>query len=295
MGSLLTSLGFGLITASILAIASVGFTLQFGITNLLNLAYGDVMTGAAFSAYLVRERGGAIWLTVIVGCAFGAAFSVLLNRFLYARFARRGLRLFGMIIVTLAASIIIQNSLQAIFRADFFSLNAPTGKTYHFAGMLMTRSQLLIIAMAVALMAAVHVLLRFTRLGKAMRATSGNADLARSCGIRTDRIVDLAWLLSGALCGIAGVTLVINLATFTSATGGSFLIPIIAASILGGVGHPYGAMLGALVIGISTEMTATVISPAYKQVVAFAILAAVLILRPTGILSQVATEKEVTT
>lgn len=295
MNTALASFGFGLITASILAIAAVGFTLQFGITNLLNLAYGDIMTAAAFAAYLVRNEGASIWLALLAGGAFGAVFSLLLNRLLYVPFIHRGLRLFGMIIVTLAASIIIQNGLQAIFRSDFFSLDAPAGRTYHLAGMLLTRSQLIIIGIAILAMAAVHALLRFTDVGKAMRATSANAELARSCGIQTERVVDTAWLLSGALCGIAGVALMINLATFTSATGGTFLIPIIAAAVLGGVGHPYGAMLGALVIGISSEMTATVINPAYKQVVAFAILAAVLIVRPQGILSEIASNKEVTT
>ena len=251
------------------------------------------MSGAAFSAYLVRNAGMPIWVAFVVGGLFGAVFSLLLNRLLYTPFIRRGLRLFGMIIVTLAASIIIQNSLQAIFRSDFFSLSAPSGRTYHLAGMLLTRSQVVLIGLAALVMVVVHGLLHYTRIGKAMRATSGDPDLARSCGIRTERVVDAAWLLSGALCGIAGVALVVNLATFTSATGGTFLIPIIAAAVLGGIGHPYGAMLGAIVIGVTSEMSATVIDPAYKQVVAFAILAAVLIVRPQGILSEVASNKEV--
>jgi branched-chain amino acid transport system permease protein/neutral amino acid transport system permease protein len=132
-----------------------------------------------------------------------------------------------------------------------------------------------------------------TRLGKAMRATATNPGLARSCGVATDRVIDAAWLLSGALCGIAGVALVLNTATFTEGTGASFLVPIIAAAVLGGIGQPYGAMLGAVTIGLATEVSAALINPAYKGVVAFAILIVVLLVRPQGILSEVASAKEV--
>ena len=88
-----------------------------------------------------------------------------------------------------------------------------------------------------------------------MRATAAENSLARGCGIRTDRVVDIAWLMSGAMCGLAGVTLFINTSTFTSATANEFLVVIVAAAVLGGVGHAYGAMLGALVLGLTTEIS----------------------------------------
>jgi branched-chain amino acid transport system permease protein/neutral amino acid transport system permease protein len=156
-----------------------------------------------------------------------------------------------------------------------------------------TATQIAIMGIAVAAMLAVHLLSTRTRLGKAMRATATNPSLARSCGVPTDRVIDAAWLLSGALCGIAGVVLVLNTATFSDVTGSNFLVPVVAAAILGGIGQPYGAMLGALTIGLASEIAASVISPSYKDVVAFAILIVVLLVRPQGILSEVATAKEV--
>ncbi len=287
------SFGFGLITASILAIAAVGFTLQFGVTNVLNLAYGDVMTGSAFIAYLVTHAGGNLAEALLAGAGTGAIGSWALNRLVYTPFVRHGTRLFGMIIVTISVSLVLQNGLQAIFKATFFSLALPRPSSYTFAGMIFTSQQLVIIGLAVAAMLLVHALLSFTRLGRAMRATAADPELARSCGVATDRVIDLAWLLSGALCGTAGVTLVLNVTSFTSTTGGQFLIPVIAAAVLGGVGHPYGAMLGAVVIGISSELSAAVISPAYKEVIAFLILIVVLLIRPQGIFAEVATQKEV--
>jgi branched-subunit amino acid ABC-type transport system permease component len=293
VNELVPAIGFGLITASILAVAAVGFTLQFSVTNILNLAYGDIMTASAFAAWMANHAGVDIWVSLAAAALFGAAFSVLLNRFVYFRFVRRGTRLFGMIIVTIAMSLIIQNVLLAIFRPTFYSYHASQGASYHVIGMVFTETQLAIMAIAVVAMLAVHLISTRTRLGRAMRATATNPGLARSCGVSTDRVIDVAWMLSGALCGIAGVVLVLNTATFSDVTGANFLVPVIAAAVLGGIGQPYGAMLGAVTIGMASELSASIISPSYKDVVAFGILIVVLLLRPQGILSEVAAAKEV--
>jgi branched-chain amino acid transport system permease protein/neutral amino acid transport system permease protein len=293
VSQVIPAIGFGLITASILAIAAVGFTLQFSVTNILNLAYGDIMTACAFAAYIANHAGVNIWISLVIAALFGAVFSMVLNRFVYFQFVRRGTRLFGMIIVTIAVSLIIQNLLLAIFRPTFFSYQASQGPSYNFGGLIFTASQLAIIGIAVVAMLVVHLLMTRTRLGKAMRATATNPGLARSCGVATDRVIDAAWLLSGALCGIAGVAFVLNTATFSETTGASFLVPIIAAAVLGGIGQPYGAMLGAVTIGLASEVSAALINPAYKGVVAFAILIIVLLVRPQGILSEIASAKEV--
>jgi branched-chain amino acid transport system permease protein/neutral amino acid transport system permease protein len=204
VNTIVPAIGFGIVTASILAVAGVGFTLQFGVTNILNLAYGDIMTAAAFIAYLVTSAGLSVWLALVTGAAFGSVFSVLLNRSIYTPFVRRGTRLFGMIIVTIAVSLIVQNGLLALSGARFFSLKMPRPSSVHIAGMVFTTVQLAIIAIAVVAMLLIHLLLRYTKLGKAMRATAADPDLARNCGIATDRVIDLAWAISGALCGLAG-------------------------------------------------------------------------------------------
>jgi len=99
--------------------------------------------------------------------------------------------------------------------------------------------------------------------------------------------------VEGLLCGLAGVALVTELGSFDFTTGSVFLIPVIAAAVLGGVGHPYGAMLGALVIGLATALDATYFSPTYQDVVAFLVLIVVLLVRPQGIFAEVASQKEV--
>lgn len=289
------SIGFGLVTASILAVASVGFTLQFGVSNILNLAYGDLMTASAFAGYAVNRGGGGIAESLAAGAGFGALASVLLNRYVYRRFVRHGTKLFGMVVVTLAVGIILQNILLAVYGATFFSYSFPAGGQVHILGMVLDKFQLVIIAVSVVAMAAVQLLLTRTRLGKAMRATAANPGLAQASGIGTDQVTDMAWLISGALCGLAGVVLVLNTNAFQSTTGNEFLVVIVAAAMLGGVGWPTGAMLASLVLGVVTEVAAGFIAPSFKEVIAFGVLVVVLLLRPTGIFGHGATVREVPT
>jgi branched-subunit amino acid ABC-type transport system permease component len=286
MSLLIAAFGFGLVSMSIIAIAAVGFTMQFGITNMINLAYGQVMISSAYAAYGLNHAGVSIWAALVVGAIFGAVFSFMLNRLVYARFQRKGTNLIGMVIISLAVSLLIANVLLPIVGYYSVSYRVDPGPTLHAGSIALTGLQLVIIAVAVALMLVIHALLKLTRLGKAMRATAANPTLARNCGIPTSRVIDLTWLITGALCGIAGTVAGMNSDSFAVANGSEFLIPIIAASVLGGAGSPYGAMIGAVIIGEMTELSAAVISPQYKQVIAFAVLVLVMILRPQGLLAK---------
>jgi branched-subunit amino acid ABC-type transport system permease component len=296
LNTLLPAIGFGLVTAALLAIAAVGFTLQFGITNLLNLSYGSVLTVGAFSAYLLTVHGVNIWLALGAAGAISAIVSMLLNRLIFAPFGRRGTGLFGMIIVTVSVQLMIEYGLQSAFGTSFMSFpGIDQGQTIHVVGMVFTQLQLIIVGIALLAMIAVHLILQRSRLGTAMRATATNPGLARNAGVPTKRIIDATWLLSGALCGVSGVTLVLGIHSFDFTIGQKFLIVIVASAVLGGIGQPYGAMLGALVVALAGSIVANYTSSAYNEVTAFAILIAVLLIRPQGILSEIATAKEVVT
>lgn len=279
------SIGFGLVTASILAIAAVGFTLQIGIANLFNLTYGVTMIACAFFAYEFNQAGLNIWLCMPLAAAFGTVLSVGLNRILFRPFARRGTSLFGMVIVTMAASFLIGNIMLAIWGPNYFTYRLSQGSTIQAGGIILTESQVAIIVLAVVLMLGLHFLLRGTKIGQAMRATASNPTLARASGIRTSAMIDIVWALSGALSGVAGVALVMNTSSFDFSSGASFMIVVVAAAVLGGVGRPYGAMLGALIVGLATEISPVFLSPAYKNVVAFVILVLVILARPQGLLA----------
>jgi branched-chain amino acid transport system permease protein/neutral amino acid transport system permease protein len=278
--------GFGLVGMSVIAIAAVGFTMQFGITNMINLAYGEVMISSAYVAYYVNKAGVTIWVGMIAGALFGAVFSFLLNRFVYAPFQRKGTSHIGMVIVSLAVSLMIANLLLPIVGYYSVSYQDTTGGLLRAGGIVLTTNQIAIIGVAVVLMLLIHGLLRYTRLGKAMRATAANPTLARNCGIPTQRVIDSVWLITGALCGLAGVVAAMNSDSFAISNGAGFLITALAAAVLGGAGQPYGAMIGAVIIGMITELSAAAWAPEYKEVVAFGILVLVMVLRPQGLLSK---------
>ena len=284
MSVFVESIGFGLVTAAVLAVASVGFTLQFAVTNVLNLAYGGVMIVSAYAAYEINQGGVNIWISALAGIAAGALLSVFLNNVVYTPFQRRRTSPIGLVIVSLGMTLILVFGTQALAGPTNVSYTASQGATVKPLGFELTVVQLVIIAISVVVMLLVHALVRYTRLGKAMRATSANRNLARNCGIRTDRVVTLTWLITGALCGLAGVVFALNSGTFGATSTDLFLVLILAAVFLGGPGEPYGAMLGALVIGLATEVSAAFIVSDYKDVVAFVILIAMLAVRPSGLL-----------
>ncbi len=278
--------GFGLVSMSVIAIAAVGFTMQFGITNMINLAYGEVMISSAYVAYYLNRAGFTIWVGMAAGAMFGAVFSFLLNRILYAPFLRKGTSHLGMVIVSLAVSLMIANLLLPIVGYFPVSYQEDPGRLIRWGSIALTRDQFIIIGIAIVLMLAIHALLTYTRLGKAMRATAANPTLARNCGIPTQRVIDAVWLITGALCGLAGVVAALDSDSFAIANGATFLITVLAAAVLGGAGQPYGAMIGAVLIGMITELSAAAWSPQYKEVVAFGILVLVMVLRPQGLLAK---------
>ena len=286
MSIYLAALGFGLVSTAVIAIAAVGFTMQFGITNMINLAYGEVMIAAAFLAYGLNHAGLSIWIGLVFAALFGAAVSVVVNRALYAPFQRRGASLIGMVIISLAAALILANVLLAVVGPDNVSYTVSDAAAVSAGSFILTSVQVVIIVVAVAAMVAIHALLTFTRLGKAMRATAANAALARNCGIPTGRIMDIVWMITGGLCGVAGTVAAIDSGSFAVGNGASYLIVILAAAVLGGAGQPYGAMVGAALIGEITELSAAALSPEYKAVIAFGILVLVMIVRPQGLFSK---------
>jgi branched-chain amino acid transport system permease protein/neutral amino acid transport system permease protein len=278
------SIGFGLVAAAVLALAAVGFTLQFAVSGVLNLAYGGVMIVAAYAAYEVNQRGVNVWISALAGIAAGALLSVVLNRLVYTPFQRRGTSPIGMVIVSLGMTLILVFGTQGAAGPTNVSYTMSQGATLKAGSIELTVVQVVIIGLSILAMLGVHALIRYTRLGKAMRATAANRNLARNCGIRTDRVVALTWAITGGLCGLAGVVFAINSGTFAATDTDLFLVLILAAVFLGGPGEPYGAMLGALVIGLATEVSASVIVSDYKDVVAFVILLVMLAVRPAGLL-----------
>jgi branched-subunit amino acid ABC-type transport system permease component len=282
------SVGFGLVTASVLAISAVGLSLQFGITNYINFAYGDFMALGAYFSYALNNEllHLDIWVATVIGSLGMGALAVLLNHFVLAPFARRFHKTFYVLIVTFGLSLVLLNLEYSIWGADVRFFNMSLDRAHHFGPVLLTTSQIIVMGIAVVTMLAVHTLLKVTRLGKSMRAMSDNTSLAMTSGIDTKRITTITWFISGSLAGLSGSVLGITEGNLTPAAGELFLFVIFASVIVGGVGSIYGAMAGALLIGLATEVSAAYINPAYKLDIAFVILIVTLLVRPSGLFAR---------
>ena len=283
------SIGFGLVTASILALAAVGLTLQFGMTNYVNFAYGDFMTLGAYLTWTLNVGlGWPFWPALFVGALLMAIPVLLISQFVLEPFTKRSGPTFHILIVTFAVSLILSNLILAIWGGDFQNFNVGEDTPVNIGPFLLSIQQLGIIGLAVVCMVAIHLLLTRTKLGKAMRAISDDKSLAAVTGIPTQRVTTIVWVLSGMLAGLAGGVLALNVSSFDPNVGVTFLFVIFAAVVFGGIGRPYGAMVGALVIGLVVEVSAVFIPSAYKLDVAFLVLVGVLLVRPDGIMSLLA-------
>lgn len=292
MNQVIAAIGFGLVSSAIVAIGAVGFTLQFSVSNIFNVAYGAVMTTAAFVAYFATTTLGLnIWLATLLAAVTGAVVSVVAERGIYSPFIRRGSNVFAVIMVSFGLAITLQSTLQAIAGPNPLTFELGNQGTVHIGAITWTVNEVGIMAVAIACMIALHSLLRFTKLGKAMRAVADEPELGRACGIDSGMITAVAWSLSGALCGLAGGVLALETVTIGNDLGANYLFIIIAAAVVGGVGQPYGAMLGALVVGVSSQL-AGIIDPVLVEVVPLALLVLALLARPNGLLPGAAMRKE---
>lgn len=279
------AVGFGLVTAAVVALAAVGLSLQVSVTNFINFAYGDFMTFGAYIAYAVNAAGVSFWLAVLIGGLATGLLGVVCNIAVFQPFVRRKARVITLLISTIGLSFIVQNAIVMIWGTSSQSYTVNIGKASHVGPFLWSGGDVVIIVAAFVLLLALHLLLRYTKFGKALRATSNNPDLALASGIDTGRVVMWTWMITGFFAAVAGVGLALELNELQPTNGFNELFVIFGAIILGGIGRPYGAMIGALIIGVLTEVSGMYFNASYKSSIAFALVVLLLLVRPQGILA----------
>jgi branched-chain amino acid transport system permease protein/neutral amino acid transport system permease protein len=272
---------YGIVLGSIIALGAIGVSLIFGILRFAHFAHGDLMTlGAYFALAGVAGMNLPMVLAFLLGAVATAAVAVGIDRALYRRLRR--VHPIILLISSVGVALMARSVVQMIWGPDNQIYAGGIQMPWVIAGLRIKPDWVLIVGGAVALMVLLHVFLQHTRLGKAMRAMSDNADLARVTGIDTEKVVILTWIIAGLMAGAAGIFLGID-TRLHPIMGWKLLLPVFAAAIFGGIGRPYGAIAGALVIGITQELSTLFISPAYKPAVAFGIMVLILVWRPTGL------------
>ena len=276
------AIGFGIVSGAVLAIGAMGFSLQFGMTNVLNLAYGSLMSMGALVAFLLTEQGISIWIAALLAAIAVGLMSLFIGSTLYRAFARRGAQIFTMAILSVAVSLVVDFGMGAITRSNVYQFAFPQGASHHWAGMIFTTTQLIIVGAAIVIVGSLEIMLHYTKLGIAIRATAANTLLARSSGIRTNQVVTLTWFISGALCGLGGVALAISYLTVSFQTGTTFLPYILAAVIMAGIGAVGYAALAALILALAIQISGAFGAAQYNVVIAVGVLLAMLMFRPQG-------------
>jgi branched-subunit amino acid ABC-type transport system permease component len=279
----LHAVGFGLATSAILALAAVAVSLQVSVTNFINFAYGDFMTFGAYVAWQLDVKGVPIVLAIAIAGAATGLLGVVANVVVFRPFMRRRVRPVTLLIAGVGLSFIVQNLIIVIWGAEPKRLLQTLGTSVKVGPFLLTTGDLIMIGTAVAFLVLLHVTLQYTNFGKSLRATSNNIELAQACGIDSERIISITWFIAGIFTAVAGVGLVLEETTLSPTTGFNELFVIFGAVILGGIGRPYGAMLGALVVGVLTEVAGQYMNAAYKTSIAFAFVIVLLLFRPQGL------------
>lgn len=272
----------GISVGSIIALSAVGLTLTYGILRLSNFAHGDFMTLGAYFTLLLNASGVNIWIAMIGSAIATVGATLLGEKLLWSPMRAKRANSTTLIIISIGLALFLRNGIIFFWGGGNQRYNLPVTPAISFAGLLIPFYKLLVIGMAVAAIAALHYLLQNTKIGKAMRAVADDLDLARVTGINVDRVVIWTWVIAGTFTALGGSML--GLVEAVRPNMGWFLIlPLFASVILGGIGNPYGAIAGALTIGIAQELSTYVLRPEYKQGVALLIMVLVLLVRPQGL------------
>ncbi|MEM9508461.1 MAG: branched-chain amino acid ABC transporter permease [Cyanobacteria bacterium P01_E01_bin.35] len=272
----------GIAIGSILALAAIGLTLTYGILKLSNFAHGDFMTLGAYLTWLANTSGLNIWLAMILG-AMGTIIAMLIAEYLLWKPMRdRRASDTTLIIISIGLALFVRNGILLLYGGSNQQYQLPVVKALEFGDLRIAFYRLIVVGLAIAAITTLHLILKNTKMGKAMRAVADNIDLARVSGINVERVVLWTWIITGTLTAFSGA--MYGLIAVVRPNMGWFLIlPMFASVILGGIGNVYGAIVGAYIIGIAQELSVPFLGSEYKLGVALAIMVVILLARPQGL------------
>jgi branched-chain amino acid transport system permease protein len=274
----------GLMLGGAYALVAIGYTLIFGVLNLLHLAHGEVFMVGAYVGLALALAGFSPWVVLAGAMLAAATLGVLVERVAFRPVRNRGSHVTPLI-TTIAVGLVLQHVVVKIFGAEPVAFPAPfTAAAMTIGPVTLTTLQLLILGTSLALMALLELVLRATPTGMAIRATAENQTVAGLMGINVSLAIVVTFAIASALAGAAGVLLAWNFTGLSPFFGVKVGLKGLAIMLLGGLGNVTGAMLGGLIIGIVEVMSVAYLASSYRDAFAFAVMILILMLRPTGLL-----------
>ncbi len=271
----------GIALGSIIALAAVGLTLTYGILKLSNFAHGDFMTLGAYLTWVTNQLGVNVWLSMVVGMVGTVGAMLLSEKLLWQPMRRQRASATTLIIISIGLSLFLRNGIIFLWGSNNQSYNLPVAEAIDMFGLRVKYSSIIILVVSVAAIAALHFLLQNTKIGKAMRAVADDPDLAKVTGINVEQVVLWTWIITGVLTALAGG--LYGLTAVRPNMGWFLILPMFASVILGGIGNPYGAIAGALVIGIAQELAVPIVGSEYKLAIALLAMVLTLLFKPQGL------------
>jgi branched-chain amino acid transport system permease protein len=275
----------GLLLGGIYAAVGVGFSLTWGVLNIINIAHGAmVMLGAYVTFFLFTAFGVDPFVSIPVSMALLFALGYVLQRFLINRVIPYGV--FMTLVLTFGISLFLIDMALLAFSGDYRSVTPSyAGAGFSLGGMILPYQRLGVFAVSLLLVLALNVFLGNTKLGRAIRATALNRQSAKLVGVNVFQIYAITFGIGAAMAGAAG-SLLSTTITITPVLGNTFIGKSFVVATLGGLGTVQGALIGGLLLGLAESLGASLIGPSYQQAIGFAILVGVLILRPEGIMGR---------
>jgi branched-subunit amino acid ABC-type transport system permease component len=291
---------YGVVLGGIMALGAIGLTLLYGVLRFAHFAHGDLMTLGAYVVLLLNVEllpalgipelkwgplsfGGRMLGALAVSMGVTAGVALLIDRILYHPLRARRSSPAMLAIASLGMAFILRSLIYIIWGPQFLFYSRELRPAWGLPlGVRLKPDQVFILVMVLLLVLLLYLFLQHTKLGKAMRATADNPQLALVCGIDTTHVTSWTWGIGAALAAAAGVLYGID-AQLRPDMGWSFLLPLFAAVILGGIGSPLGALVGGIILGVVQQVSTAFLLPTYKPAVAFLVLVLLLFVRPRGL------------
>jgi branched-chain amino acid transport system permease protein len=275
----------GLVVGSLYVLVALGLTLIYGVLVQINFAHADIVTLGAFVAYFVTHLLGNYFAGIAIALIVGGALGWLLNTVIFAPLRDRGNELLPLI-ATIGVSIMLQNAMLLTLGPVPYAFDTPySNHVIRFGGIFFTVQNLLIIVVSTITIGLLYAFMKFTFLGKALRAVSQDRATAGLMGINPNYVIMLTFIIASALAGMSGAMLgpVLVLTPFA---GTAVIVKAFAIVIIGGFGNVEGTIIAGLIVGLIESYTTQFLDPSLIDIIVFTLLLLTLAVRPTGLIAE---------
>ncbi len=280
----------GISVGSVYALVALGYTMVYGIVKLINFAHGDIIMVSSYLLMTFLKRMGLpMPLAILLSVVLSGLIGVLIEKLAYKPL--RNAPRINVLITAIGISIFLQNLFMWIFKPNPIAMPALLNGTINIGIFTISKISMLTIIVSIVLMVCLTLLIKFTKIGKAMRAVSEDAGAAALMGINVDNTISVTFLIGSSLAAVAGILYASTYLLINPFMGSAFGLKAFIAAVLGGIGIIPGAMIGGFIMGIAESLAKGYISTIFAETVVFTILIAVLIVKPSGLLGKNIKEK----